>query len=274
MYEEVLDDPKAQRLEPSLFKAWVNLLCLASRNDGRLPSVSDIAFALRMSEDEALKILTALVDVELIDKNKGCFAPHNWNGRQYKSDVSTDRVKRFRKRRSTVTETPSEQSRADSEQSRAEAAPFPENKSAPEAEPEVHPPAGPPDPARGVIELFDRCQAEIYGAERRQVPAGDDIVFARRWLTAGADLELLGGIFRERLTAKRNAGEAAIGRLKFFDGAVNDAIRRSLTEIPEQFHRKTVPRPQAKDTKAELDEVARAAGFKPESPTPTSDQAA
>jgi len=49
--------------------------------------------------------------------------PHNWNGRQYKSDVSTDRVKRYRERKrnvsgnddETANETPPEQNRTDTD---------------------------------------------------------------------------------------------------------------------------------------------------------------
>ena len=43
-YDEALDDPKVQRLAPHLFKTWINLLCLASKEDGTMPSNDDIAF--------------------------------------------------------------------------------------------------------------------------------------------------------------------------------------------------------------------------------------
>ena len=48
-YDEALDDPKVQRLAPHLFKTWINLLCLASKEDGTMPSNDDIAFRLRIS---------------------------------------------------------------------------------------------------------------------------------------------------------------------------------------------------------------------------------
>jgi hypothetical protein len=32
VYDDVVDDPKVQRLEPSLFKALINLWCLTSAN--------------------------------------------------------------------------------------------------------------------------------------------------------------------------------------------------------------------------------------------------
>jgi hypothetical protein len=107
-YESALDDPKVQRLPGDLFKGWINLLCLAKRHNGTLPPHEDIAFALRLSAKDATKLLDSLVEHGLLDHDETGISPHNWNARQYKSDVSTDRVKRFRKRQETVSETPSE----------------------------------------------------------------------------------------------------------------------------------------------------------------------
>lgn len=110
-HAEALNDPKVQRLDGETFKVWVNLLCLASANDGKLPPVTDIAFALRMTEDGARTVLERLLNATLIDKLSGGadgwhYAPHGWAERQYKSDTSTDRVKRFRERSKPVTVTP------------------------------------------------------------------------------------------------------------------------------------------------------------------------
>jgi hypothetical protein len=61
----------------------------------------------------------------LLDKTETGFTPHNWNGRQYKSDVSTERVKRFRQHKrnvsSTVTETAPETDYRNREQKDSEA---------------------------------------------------------------------------------------------------------------------------------------------------------
>jgi len=119
MYESTLDDPKVQKLKPELFKAWVNLLALASRYGGTLPSITDCAFALRVSEDKAGSWLLDLNAAGLMDKTETGYVPHNWHSRQFKSDVSNERVKRHRERQRNaecnVTETPSEQIRADTE---------------------------------------------------------------------------------------------------------------------------------------------------------------
>jgi hypothetical protein len=97
-YDEALDDPKLQRLDPSLFKTWFNLLCLANRHKGVLPDPETIAFALRTTPEEFGPKLKALAAAGLFDRADGKWIPHNWRGRQYRSDVSTDRVKQFRER--------------------------------------------------------------------------------------------------------------------------------------------------------------------------------
>lgn len=103
-YAEALDDPKVQRLPSELFKAWVNLLCVAAKNDGEIPSITYAAFALRLAEGKAGAIIASLAQKGLIDPVDGrYFAPHNWNARQFKSDVSNERVKRYRERKCNVT---------------------------------------------------------------------------------------------------------------------------------------------------------------------------
>jgi hypothetical protein len=120
-YHSVLDDPKVQRLPDRLFKAWVNLLCLASRSGGSLPAAGDIAFALRVTKAEACKIVTALVGATLIDRDGETFRIHNWDRRQFQSDGNgAERSRRFRARHRNVpgdgddTASESEQSKTES----------------------------------------------------------------------------------------------------------------------------------------------------------------
>jgi hypothetical protein len=101
-YSEVLEDPKVQRLPRELFRTWVNCLCLASRLDGVLPAIADIAFALRLPEKEAAKRIAALTSAGLFDRDGEALHPHNWKGRQFQSDGSSERVKRFRARKGNV----------------------------------------------------------------------------------------------------------------------------------------------------------------------------
>lgn len=102
-YTGVVDDPKAQMLAPDLFKHWVNLLCIAAENDGELPVLSATAFKLRLPEAKAAGILAKLCSFGLLDKTEKGFKPHNWDSRQYKSDVTdetaAERMRRYRDRK-------------------------------------------------------------------------------------------------------------------------------------------------------------------------------
>lgn len=117
IYDEILDDPKVQLLSPELFKTWVNLLAISSRNGGKLPPYRDMAFLLRVSVDDLQSriddlILAGLIDV-MPDKR---LEPHNWSRRQWKSDDSASRVRKHRAKKGetacngdvTVTVTPPE----------------------------------------------------------------------------------------------------------------------------------------------------------------------
>lgn len=130
-YDEALDNPKVQNLPPALFKAWVNILCIASKRNGRLGSLEDIAFALRMTVKQAESAVTALKAARLIDGTGAVIEPHDWHAMQYSSDSSAERMRRHRQRNGDgerdVT-TPSrdeksdaaEQSRTDTEKNRTE----------------------------------------------------------------------------------------------------------------------------------------------------------
>jgi hypothetical protein len=98
VYIDLVDDPKVQRLNAALFKALINLWCLASANDGALPPIDEIAFKLRMKCEKAQRVLTELRAAGLIDDDESGAHPHNWDKRQFTSDGSTPRVQRFRER--------------------------------------------------------------------------------------------------------------------------------------------------------------------------------
>jgi hypothetical protein len=94
----LVHDPKVQRLAPKLFKALINLWCLASQNDGVLPSVPDCAHALHLSEKKMTEILFSLFSLNFFDKNEDDFVPHKWEDHQRPSDSSTTRTKAYRER--------------------------------------------------------------------------------------------------------------------------------------------------------------------------------
>lgn len=107
-YDESVDDPKLLLLSDRAHRGWYNLLCLASANGGTMPDMKVMAIKLRMSPAKVTALLSELKAAVLLDEVDGKITPHNWNGRQYKSDVSTPRVKRFRNAKRNVSETPPE----------------------------------------------------------------------------------------------------------------------------------------------------------------------
>lgn len=117
-YSRARHDPKLLKLTDRQFRWWFNLVCAAADNDGVLPDHADLAVEFRVSGVAMTKALDELIAAGLFDHDETGIRPHNWNGLQYKSDVSNERVKRFRERHRNgecnVTETPSE-SEADTE---------------------------------------------------------------------------------------------------------------------------------------------------------------
>jgi hypothetical protein len=71
----------------------VAVLYAASKHGGTVPPAAELAFLLRMTDQRAASLVAELLRAGLLDKVDGGFAPHNWAGRQYKSDGSTERVK-------------------------------------------------------------------------------------------------------------------------------------------------------------------------------------
>jgi len=99
-YAEARTDPKVMALPPVLFRAWVDILCMACESkmdDGCLPPVGVIAVAQHWSIVRTETALEELVKRGLLDRDKRGLRPHNWKARQYKSDSSTERVRKHRR---------------------------------------------------------------------------------------------------------------------------------------------------------------------------------
>lgn len=98
-----IDHPKLLRLSDAMHRAWYTLMCIASANGGSLPPTADIALRLRMKPAKVAEWITTLVAGGLFDEVGGVFCPHNWDKRQYKSDVTdptaAERMKRYRDRK-------------------------------------------------------------------------------------------------------------------------------------------------------------------------------
>jgi hypothetical protein len=103
-----LESHKVQLLSDAHYRAWESLLCVAALHDGVLPSLPETAFRLRKSAEETAELIETLIAARLFDRTDRGIEPHDWNEWQYRSDVSSERVKRFRQRSRPVSETPSE----------------------------------------------------------------------------------------------------------------------------------------------------------------------
>jgi hypothetical protein len=111
VYDDSINHPKVLKLSDRLHRIWLGLLCIASKNDGRLPSMEDCALMLRVQPERMAEALVSLIGARLLDRDETGLSPHNWAKRQYKSDSSADRMKRHRQRHRDVTVTAPEQNR-------------------------------------------------------------------------------------------------------------------------------------------------------------------
>jgi hypothetical protein len=155
-----------------------------------------------MTEQRAAVLVTELHRAGLLDKVDGGFAPHNWEGRQYKSDNSTERVKRFRERKSAVdpavSETRPEQSRTETEQNRADA------------------------PRAVQVDLVE----EALRADLRETLGGHDLSRVADWLGKGYDPGMVHEVVRDLRRRKPD-----IASLAYFDAALADR-RAKRPETP------------------------------------------
>lgn len=107
LYDDVVNDPKIIKLSDEIFRVWVNLLCIASKNSGVLPPTDDLAIMLRIKVHKVAAVIARLVQLGLLDRTDAGFAPHNWNARQYRTDATdptaASRAKRYRDRKRDAT---------------------------------------------------------------------------------------------------------------------------------------------------------------------------
>lgn len=84
LYHDMVNNKKVQRLPPATFKAWVNLLCVASMADerGSLPDLEGIAYALRLPRNKALVHVERLLAAKLLTTDGQKFAIWQWVGHQ------------------------------------------------------------------------------------------------------------------------------------------------------------------------------------------------
>jgi hypothetical protein len=69
-YDDAINDPKLLKLSNRLHRVWVGLLCVASKNDGRLPAMEDCALMLRLQPERMAEALVSLVGAGLLDRDE------------------------------------------------------------------------------------------------------------------------------------------------------------------------------------------------------------
>ncbi len=101
LYTDLRHNPKIQRLPDHLFKFVINCWCMigASENDC-LPAVDEIAFELRIDEKICQAYIDHLIEQKVLIRRKhtGMLTGYHWDDRQFLSDSSVDRVRKYRER--------------------------------------------------------------------------------------------------------------------------------------------------------------------------------
>ena len=110
MYAEFASDAKVQIMPENMQRRLLMLFCLRCGNVSETLHETELAFALRISDDELQETKALFLRKGFIDEGWNIL---NWDKRQYKSDTSTERVRRHRtkyetlpKRKCNVSETP------------------------------------------------------------------------------------------------------------------------------------------------------------------------
>ena len=100
MYAEFLVDPKVQMLSETDQRRYIMMLCLRCSNGDVTLQDTQIAFQLRISEQEWQATKLVFITNKLIDKLNNVL---NWEKRQFLSDSSRERVARYRERHRNAT---------------------------------------------------------------------------------------------------------------------------------------------------------------------------
>jgi len=206
LYDDTINDPKILKLPEVLRWYWIALLCVASKCGGNLPPLDDIAIQLRVTQAKATEVLASLVKAGLLDRTETGFVPHNWHGRQYKSDRDDTAAKRAKKYRDATRDGHTGVTRDVTQTSRP-----PETETETEAETETDSEAiasgadAPPDPAIAEREFFARGK-QILGKSaggqlaKLKTAKGGNVALARAALETASTkqnpAEYIAGVIR------------------------------------------------------------------------------
>lgn len=101
LYSEFASDPKIQSMDETSQRRFVIVLCLQC--DGTLKKLSEteIACAMRISEQELSETKELFIKKGFIDAEWNVL---NWDKRQYKSDTSKERTRKWRENKSVTSQ--------------------------------------------------------------------------------------------------------------------------------------------------------------------------
>lgn len=101
---DLVDDHRAQMVNPRAFRTMINCWCVAARTDGQLPEPAELAWRLRMPVEHVLEDLQELEAAGLMeDARDGSSRPQGWEDKQ--PMTSAERQKRYRERMKGKAET-------------------------------------------------------------------------------------------------------------------------------------------------------------------------
>jgi len=96
LYSEFAHDPKIQMLSEAMQRRYVMLLCLRCSETLETLHETEIAFQLRLTEAELVETKQLFITKNFIDKHWKIL---NWDKRQFVSDSSTMRVRKYRNKK-------------------------------------------------------------------------------------------------------------------------------------------------------------------------------
>ena len=93
LYSEFSHDPKVQMMSEAMQRRYIMLLCLRCSNTLVTLHVTEIAFQLRISDEELAETKSLFIAKGFIDSDWNLL---NWEKRQFSSDSSKERVAKHR----------------------------------------------------------------------------------------------------------------------------------------------------------------------------------
>jgi hypothetical protein len=106
LYHEILDDPQMGKLPDNLWRRYFEFALIANKQpeqDGRLPSLSDLAWTLRTTETRIFYDLAELRGFNLADNDEAGWFIINFAGR-FRTEVSHYNTPEWRETRAVILE--------------------------------------------------------------------------------------------------------------------------------------------------------------------------